>query len=166
MLRWSGSLPRIGRLLCHQRARSIRSSTIGICSRLAASSSSKPTPERITIGSRPLRGGFFFGGGSWPCCSAKAAYDVGRSTTEVFGLKRRQSPPARTADSRPTNRAPTFLLDEASVLERAGCMLEARLAYQNVLRRDHNNVAASMALGRIALQGQQPHLAVPHFQKR
>lgn len=44
-------------------------------------------------------------------------------------------------------------------------MLEARLAYQNVLRRDQNNVAASVALGRIALQGQQPHLAVPYFQK-
>ncbi len=57
------------------------------------------------------------------------------------------------------------MIEEAAGLERAGCILEARLAYQNALRRQGNNIQALVALGRIALQGQQPRAAIPHFQK-
>ncbi len=60
------------------------------------------------------------------------------------------------------------MIAQAEGLERAGCLMEARQVYQNLLGVDGSNIGALVGLGRIALQSGKPHAAahaVLYFEK-
>jgi tetratricopeptide (TPR) repeat protein len=61
--------------------------------------------------------------------------------------------------------AAASMLAQATALERAGCLVEARLAYQNALDRNGSNIEALVGLGRIELQAQRPYAARLYFEK-